>query len=134
MPGLLFSVFYVCNISDSWYPFQVRVGFLHSSSDGCKNTKCLAQHKGAAHKVQLRHFLACVSHANLFICNGWLPFSQKIQKLWFEINSNFVENLFTNFRLEKLLFFFFGTEWQKFLYNLNNSSVSRSLLGLFMWL
>jgi len=134
MPGLLFSVFYVCNISDSWYPFQVRVGFLHSSSDGCKNTKCLAQHKGAAHKVQLRHFLACVSHANLFIRNGWLPFSQKIQKLWFEINSNFVENLFTNFRLEKLLFFFFGTEWQKFLYNLNNSSVSRSLLGLFMWL
>jgi len=96
---------YVCNISDSWYPFQVRVGFLHSSSDGCKNTKCLAQHKGAAHKVQLRHFLACVSHANLFIRNGWLPFSQKIQKLWFEINSNFVENLFTNFRLEKLLFF-----------------------------
>lgn len=52
--------------------------------------------------------LVCVSHANLFIRNGWLPFSQKIQKLWFEVNSNFVENLFTNFRLspvEILLFF-----------------------------
>lgn len=34
-------------------PFlKVRVGFLHpSSSEGCKNTRCLAQHKGAAHKV-----------------------------------------------------------------------------------
>jgi len=32
----------------------VRVGFLHpSSSNGCKTTKCLAQHKGAAHKVNI---------------------------------------------------------------------------------
>ena len=31
---------------------KVRVGFLHpSSGEGCKSTKCLAQHKGAAHKV-----------------------------------------------------------------------------------
>lgn len=54
---------------------KVRVGFLHSSSDGCKITKCLAQHKGAAHKLCIEpgspcEFLTCgedgvVFHADL---------------------------------------------------------------------
>ena len=42
----------ICSFSTSITFFKVRVGFLHpSSSEGCKNTRCLAQHKGAAHKV-----------------------------------------------------------------------------------
>ena len=49
-------------------PFlKVRVGFLHpSSSEGCKNTKCLAQHKGAAHKVSSgQYVLINTSHSRV---------------------------------------------------------------------
>lgn len=73
LPAFLTPMHFLCNISDSLYPFQVRVGFLHSSSDGCKNTKCLAQHKGAAHKVQFPHFITVtisysyLSHGHIFI-------------------------------------------------------------------
>ncbi|KAK2566700.1 DDB1- and CUL4-associated factor 8 [Acropora cervicornis] len=39
---------------------KVRVGFLHpSSGEGCKSTKCLAQHKGAAHKLCIQPDSAC---------------------------------------------------------------------------
>ena len=50
-------------------PFlKVRVGFLHpSSSEGCKNTRCLAQHKGAAHKVSSGQYaLINTSHRRCF--------------------------------------------------------------------